>query len=186
MVFAPAKLCATVSVILKLKLFPTFTSWRSSRGLWQEGAKAPCCTKRWGWGPSESPCRRRLQTARSCFSQKLRWWTSWLKGVAMWSRHVWIREPSVNEPLMKHRKAQRWHRNRSLSLTPGTTWRIPTYWPCGVRCLGGGTLIRAFRTELENLVGDAEGKRHKRMNRETESTDASARGGLPRGSDEAG
>jgi transposase-like protein len=23
--------------------------------------------------PSESPCRRRLQTARSCFSQKLRW-----------------------------------------------------------------------------------------------------------------
>jgi RNA-directed DNA polymerase len=24
-------------------------------------------------GPSESPCRRRLQTARSCFSQKLRW-----------------------------------------------------------------------------------------------------------------
>jgi len=24
-------------------------------------------------GPSESPCRRRFQTARSCFSQKLRW-----------------------------------------------------------------------------------------------------------------
>src|ERR1700756_2514029 len=24
-------------------------------------------------GPSESPCGRRLQTARSCFSQKLRW-----------------------------------------------------------------------------------------------------------------
>ena len=47
-------------------------------------------------------------------------------------------------------------------------------------------LIRAFRTELENLVGDVEGKRHKRMNRETESTDASARGGLPRGSEEAG
>ena len=32
-------------------------------------------------GPSESFCRRRLQTAMSCFSQKLRWWTSWLKGV---------------------------------------------------------------------------------------------------------
>jgi hypothetical protein len=24
-------------------------------------------------GPSESPCRMRLQTARSCFSQKLGW-----------------------------------------------------------------------------------------------------------------
>ncbi len=43
-----------------------------------------------------------------------------------------------------------------------------------------------FRTELENLAGDVEGKRHKRMNREAESTDASARGGLPRGSEEAG
>ena len=32
-------------------------------------------------GPSESSCRRGLQTAMSCFSQKLRWWTSWLKGV---------------------------------------------------------------------------------------------------------
>jgi len=27
-------------------------------------------------GPSEPPCRGRLQTAVSCFSQKLRWWTS--------------------------------------------------------------------------------------------------------------
>jgi len=30
-------------------------------------------------GPSETPCRRSLQTARSCFSQKLRWWTSLVK-----------------------------------------------------------------------------------------------------------
>jgi hypothetical protein len=32
------------------------------------------------------------------------------------------------------------------------------YWPCDVRCSEGGTLIRAFRTELENLAGDAKGK----------------------------
>ena len=34
-------------------------------------------------GPSESPCRRRLQTAMSCFGQKPRWLTSWLKGAAL-------------------------------------------------------------------------------------------------------
>jgi hypothetical protein len=34
-------------------------------------------------GPSESPCGRRLQTAMSCFGQKPRWRTSWLKGAAL-------------------------------------------------------------------------------------------------------
>jgi len=34
----------------------------------------------------------------------------------------------------------------------------PTYWPGDVRCTGGVTLIRAFCTELENLVGDVKGK----------------------------
>ena len=43
-----------------------------------------------------------------------------------------------------------------------------------------------FRTELENLVWRCQGKRHKRRTREAESTDAPARGGLLRSSDEAG
>ena len=43
-----------------------------------------------------------------------------------------------------------------------------------------------FRTELENLVGDAKGKGASGSNREAESTDAPARGGLLRSSDEAG
>src|ERR1700738_4466823 len=34
-------------------------------------------------GPSEPPCRRRLQTTMSCFGQKPRWLTSWLKGVVL-------------------------------------------------------------------------------------------------------
>jgi len=33
--------------------------------------------------PSEPPCRGRLQTAISCFGQKPRWWTLWLKGVTL-------------------------------------------------------------------------------------------------------
>jgi hypothetical protein len=33
--------------------------------------------------PSESPCRRRLQTTMSCFGQMPRWLTSWSKGVVL-------------------------------------------------------------------------------------------------------
>jgi hypothetical protein len=43
-----------------------------------------------------------------------------------------------------------------------------------------------FRMELENLVDDAKGKGTSGRNREAESTDASARGGLLRSSDETG
>src|SRR3984893_14911007 len=42
------------------------------------------------------------------------------------------------------------------------------------------------RTELENLAGDAKGKGTSGSNREAESTDAPARGGLLRSSNEAG
>jgi hypothetical protein len=43
-----------------------------------------------------------------------------------------------------------------------------------------------FRTERENLIGDAKGKGTSGFNREAESTDAPGRGGLLRSSDEAG
>jgi hypothetical protein len=43
-----------------------------------------------------------------------------------------------------------------------------------------------FRMELENLADDAKGKGTSGGNREAESTDALARGGLLRSSDEAG
>jgi hypothetical protein len=46
--------------------------------------------------------------------------------------------------------------------------------------------VSGFRAELENLVGDAKGKRTSGSNREAESTDALPRGGLLRSSDEAG
>jgi hypothetical protein len=43
-----------------------------------------------------------------------------------------------------------------------------------------------FRTELENLVGDANAKGASGRNREAENTDAPVRGGLLRSSDDAG
>ena len=42
-----------------------------------------------------------------------------------------------------------------------------------------------FRAELENLVSSVQGKRDKRKNREAESTDGPASGGLLRSTDEA-
>jgi len=45
---------------------------------------------------------------------------------------------------------------------------------CGVRCKGGVDSLSGSRTELENPAGDGKGKRHKRKNREVESTKARA------------
>jgi hypothetical protein len=109
-------------------------------------------------GPSEPPCRRRLQTARSCFGEKPRWGTFWLKGVAL-DHVMWGSE--------RRAKANLWvkHRNRTMGAPkPGHTL-----------CLGNsmeGTCLLAmrcpvqsrresdpgFRTELENLVGSGKGK----------------------------
>jgi hypothetical protein len=55
-------------------------------------------------GPSESPCRRRLQTAISCCGPKAAVVNVMVKRRGARSRHVWIREMSENDPLMKHRK----------------------------------------------------------------------------------
>src|SRR4029450_1008763 len=59
-------------------------------------------------------------------------------------RHVRMRETNASEPLSKHRKRIRWHQNQGLPNALGAAWRQPTYWPCGVRCAGGVTLIRAL------------------------------------------
>jgi hypothetical protein len=74
------------------------------------------------------------------------------------SRHVWIREMSANDPLMKHRKPQRRHPKPGLAPRPGTSMK-GTY----LLAMRGPVYRRhdsypGFRTELENRVGDAKGK----------------------------
>src|SRR5262249_26855123 len=54
-------------------------------------------------GPSKSSCRRGLQTAVSCFSQKLRWGACTVKRRDRRARHVGIRETNANEPPTTHR-----------------------------------------------------------------------------------
>src|SRR3954469_7589086 len=34
---------------------------------------------------------------------------------------------------------------------PGSAWKTPAYWPCGVRCIGG--VIRAFARNLRSAMG---------------------------------
>jgi len=50
------------------------------------------------------------------------------------------------------------HQNRSYPLAPGTAWRLPTYWPCGVPVHRRHDSNLGFRMELENLGGDVKGK----------------------------
>jgi len=42
----------------------------------------------------------------------------------------------------------RGHQNQGFTFVLGAAWKIPTYWPCGVRRTGGMTLIRAFVRNL--------------------------------------
>src|SRR5215471_16832867 len=55
-----------------------------------------------------------------------------------------MRETSASEPLLTHRKPIRRRQNRRRAILPGSAWKYPAYCPCGVRCGGGVTLIRAF------------------------------------------
>jgi hypothetical protein len=59
------------------------------------------------------------------------------------SCQVRIREASANKLPSMHRNCFRRHQNRGYRSAPGRAWRKPTYWPCGVRCRGGATLIWA-------------------------------------------
>jgi len=59
------------------------------------------------------------------------------------------REMSANDPLMKHRKPpKKTPKTGICTLSLGTAWKVPTYWPFGVRWVGGMTLIWAFVRNL--------------------------------------
>jgi hypothetical protein len=70
-------------------------------------------------GPSEPPCRRRLQTALSCFGPKTAVVNVMVKRRDRRSRHVGIREISANDPPRKHRKAKLTPKTRAFFLVLG-------------------------------------------------------------------
>jgi hypothetical protein len=108
--------------------------------------------------PSKPPCRRRLQTAISCFGSKTAVVNVMVKRRDIRSRQVWIREMSANDPPRKHRKPRRRSPKPGLSPCPGMSMK-GTY----LLVMRGPVYRRhdsypGFRTELENRVGDAKGK----------------------------
>jgi hypothetical protein len=53
-------------------------------------------------------------------------------------------------------KRFRRHQNWSCTTAPGRVWRKPTYWPRGVRCIGGMTLepVRGDRADTRRSVSN--------------------------------
>jgi hypothetical protein len=96
-----------------------------------------------------------------------------------------MRETSASELLMTHRNPEMTSKQGGFSVL-GNAWRTPTYWPCGVRCIGSVNLIWAFVQNLRTWLAMVREKEQAEKKREAESTDATARGGLLRNSEEAG
>jgi len=80
-----------------------------------------------------------------------------VKGVTFRSRHVRMRETSVNEPLMTHRNSSD-DIETGERLCPGNSMAetyVPAMWCPVYRRRDSHS---GFRTELENLAGDGKGK----------------------------
>src|SRR5215469_10392081 len=97
-----------------------------------------------------------------------------------------MRETSASKPLLTHRKPIRRRQNRRRAILPGSAWKVSYLLSMRRPVWKRRDSHSGFRTERENLAGDAKGKGTSGSNREAESTDAPERGGLPRNSDEAG
>src|SRR5215469_1075813 len=97
-----------------------------------------------------------------------------------------MRETSVSEPLLTHRKRIRRRQNRRRTSLPGTAWKIAYLLSMRRPVCRRRDSHSGFRMELETLVGDVKGKGTSGYNREAESTDAPVRFGLLHSSDEAG
>ena len=102
------------------------------------------------------------------------------------TRHVRIRETNANEALMTHRNTTLTTSKPEMPATSGKSTAVTYLLAARCPVYRSRDSNSGFRTELENLVGDAKGKRHKWESHEAESTNAQTRGGLLRSSDEAG
>ena len=69
-------------------------------------------------------------------------------------------------------------------VNPGSAWRVPAYWPCGVRHRGSASLILALLWNCRNLRLRCQGKGASQSG-EADSTDAQPRGGVTRSSFDA-
>lgn len=100
------------------------------------------------------------------------------------SRQAGIRKASESDPLLKHRKRGDGIKTGVGCIASGSAWREPVYWPGGVRCEGGASLVCGYCTELGKAWADtvaapvvgvgARGRASSSRNCEALSTDADA------------
>src|ERR1700745_955723 len=86
-----------------------------------------------------------------------------------------MRETSASKPLLTHRKPIRRRQNRRRAILPGSAWKasyLLSMWRPVWRRRDSHS---GFRTERENLAGDAKGKSTSGYHREAKSTDAPER-----------
>ena len=94
------------------------------------------------------------------------------------------RETSANEPLQTHRKIERTASKPGRCSAPRRAGRQPTSWSCGVRCIGGVTLLWACVRNLRTCRGDAKGKGPSGGPARPKVPRRPFRGGPPRSSEE--
>ena len=123
----------------------------------------------------------------------------WLKTVVVSDEEKASRRRQVGTgktTIAEASKLFRRHQNRDLVCIPGRAWRVPVYWPGGVRCGGGVSPVCCSRTEREKACPDTVASQHAATGSasagrgrpwlvEDVSTGAGPAGGLARSSAEA-
>jgi hypothetical protein len=70
------------------------------------------------------------------------------------SRQAGIRKASESDPLMKHRKIGDDIKTGVSAYPRDEVWREPVYWPDGVRCEGGASLVCGYYMERGKACAD--------------------------------
>ena len=70
------------------------------------------------------------------------------------SRQAGTRKTNEGEPPLTCRKLDGRHQNRGVNAAPGQAWRVPVYWPGGVRHGGGVSLVCGVRAEQGKVLAD--------------------------------
>ena len=119
-------------------------------------------------GPPGSPCRRRSQTTAVSCRSRAGVGSDWGKD-PLSAGQVSDEKTNVCEPLLTHRKPQRWHRNQGRSATLGqrraldvsSAGELPVCGPSGARCIGGVSSSQALawnrRTCRLGMAGQSNG-----------------------------
>jgi IS605 OrfB family transposase len=135
-----------------------------------------------GVGPSESPFRRRLQTAHCCDGRKSMVVSEWVKYAAK-LREVGVGKMSESKPPMTYREDVIVVKTGGAADLHDQCMGSSDYCVHGNRYTGGMSPMQALLWNHENLPDDAKGKRRAADTAST-NTDASGRGGVTCSSDE--